>query len=502
MKRAWLFIVCGYIIALMAFHLADFPGLHFDEAWFGLKALRIQSEGLTSAHGMNTHSGSLFPWLLSQVFWVAPPGVLALRLPGVLLNTAALAILLTVIESRAGRQSAVLLFLLFGSSLAYLWQSRIAWEVTALHLFLLAVSLAIVVDAGARGRWTAPGIVLFVLAAEIGAANHLLYTVVPVSFLAASLVAGAGRTDARATESAWIGTLTVASMCLLLLMKWAISDPLFVRWHLLIVVLLLAWPLLILRWSRARPLAFREWVQRCRPWWWLVPLLLGVAAFAIVHGIALVGVLANLLVMKRFGWVPALPWTLLGYLWGLALVGIFVVIARATIQRVRLAEPLNTADLVTLWTLACFGALVVVLPRQSLRYYVLPCALLSISIALSLPKYRGIARRFGLAAALVFLGVNVVAWRGIMEGTGRPPLDFRIGPAREVSKHFLPLDLVDHELAARGACLIKAPPSIDLPLAFYRVTRPRACRADQVYRVRYCKACPPTYFSLEPDEGP
>ena len=49
LKRAWLVGACGYVLFVLTVELGHFPGLHGDEAWFGLEALRIRSDGLTSA---------------------------------------------------------------------------------------------------------------------------------------------------------------------------------------------------------------------------------------------------------------------------------------------------------------------------------------------------------------------------------------------------------------------------------------------------------------------
>jgi hypothetical protein len=502
-KRVWLVGVGAYVLVVLSYHLSVFPGLHFDEAWFGLDALRIRSQGLTSAHGMRAYTGALFPWLLAEVFRASSPGVFTLRLPGVLLNTAGLLILLGSVQRNAGRRSAVLLFLLFGSSLLFLWMSRVAWEVSALQLVLVATMVAAVLDASTRERWTAPGVALFLLASDLGVVNHLIFALVPTSFLAAGLLAGAGRRDPLATERVWIGVLAVGSMCLTLLVKWAVPDAMFTRWQGPIVAAFLAWPLGVARWGRAWPAAFGKWIERTRPQWLLPPLLLSVAAFAAVHGVAFVGGLANVLVMKRIAsWAPPLPGSRLGYVWGLTLVGVFATVARDTVQRVRRNEALRTPDFIALWTLASLGALALLVGRQSLRYYILPSALISLAIALALPGYRALARPFTLAAVLAFLAVNGVAWRGILEEANRPPLRFRIGPAHETSAHFLRLDAVVQKLEALGVCRTEAQRFIEQPLAFYRATRPPACGTNGVYRLQYCEHCSPPYISLEPTGRP
>src|SRR5207244_10034055 len=63
----WLAVAAAsaYAIAMLAFHFATFPGLHGDEAWFGLFALRVRDAGLFTPSGMNWYTGSIYGWLVS-----------------------------------------------------------------------------------------------------------------------------------------------------------------------------------------------------------------------------------------------------------------------------------------------------------------------------------------------------------------------------------------------------------------------------------------------------
>src|SRR3989339_693881 len=80
---------CGYLLALMAYRFHALPGLHCDEAWAGLSALRILQDGVFSPHGINRYTSLLFSALVSGSFLAGTPGVWTLRLPGLLLNAAA-----------------------------------------------------------------------------------------------------------------------------------------------------------------------------------------------------------------------------------------------------------------------------------------------------------------------------------------------------------------------------------------------------------------------------
>ena len=139
-RRVWSWMAamgCVYVLALLSFHLVQFPGLHGDEAWLGLFALRIRDRGLYSPHEMNSYTGSLYAWLLSWMFTVFPPDAFSLRLGGALLNGAAVVIATWHFAKRFGLSSALVWLYLLGTSALFVFQSRLAWEVTALQNLLL-----------------------------------------------------------------------------------------------------------------------------------------------------------------------------------------------------------------------------------------------------------------------------------------------------------------------------------------------------------------------------
>lgn len=69
-----------YLLSVMTVNLSSFPGLHGDEAWFGLNAREIIHHGTRSLQGLNTYTGSFYSWLIAQTFPLLGIKVFSLRL--------------------------------------------------------------------------------------------------------------------------------------------------------------------------------------------------------------------------------------------------------------------------------------------------------------------------------------------------------------------------------------------------------------------------------------
>src|SRR5215831_8954145 len=184
MRRVWSWVIalgCVYLLALLSFRLAQFPGLHGDEAWLGLFALRIRDQGLYSPHEMNTYTGSLYAWLLSWVFTYFPPDVFSLRIGGVLLNGSAVVIATWHFAKRFGLGSALVWLYLLGTSALFVFKSRLAWEVTALQNLLLTGILVLCARFLEDRRRAFGDVLAFLVLNYIGVINHFIFISVPAS---------------------------------------------------------------------------------------------------------------------------------------------------------------------------------------------------------------------------------------------------------------------------------------------------------------------------------
>ncbi len=184
-------LACLGLAAVMFCRLGQFPGLHGDEAWFGLAAQDMVLKGVPSFSGMTWYTGNLYPLAVAGVFSVIGDGVFELRAPGAALNATAVFVLAVTLARNFGFASAWLYLCLVGASLYWIWESRIAWEVTAFTLPLLSLLLANILH-GFRSRATTAARPLLTDIAIlslcwIGALNHVIFMVVVIAFAGAAV---------------------------------------------------------------------------------------------------------------------------------------------------------------------------------------------------------------------------------------------------------------------------------------------------------------------------
>ncbi len=184
-------LILGCFALLLGTNLDVSPGLHGDEAWFGLRAGQMMAGAERSIHGMTAHSGALFPLAVAGSFRVFGVSVWSLRVPGAVCNVLALGLLawqVWKLRQRAG--SATLLLLLLAGSVLVTAESRLAWEVTALGPLFAALLLALAVRIlgqahPVRGPWLA-GMALVVVA-TLGTYSHLIFLALVAGMFVSSL---------------------------------------------------------------------------------------------------------------------------------------------------------------------------------------------------------------------------------------------------------------------------------------------------------------------------
>src|SRR5580692_6654998 len=198
----WLVVtlLASAIGTMLTTRLATMPGLHGDEAWFGLRAWKIVTGHGASIHGMNGYTGAAFPYLVSLAFRALGPSQLSLRTVGVVCNLVTLALLAsTCAFVRKGREGAIVFLLLAGTSLIVTCELRIAWEVTALNplvaSLLLFTSVAWADDESGGGlprRTLAFGCMALFLLSALGTFSHFIFVVFCIGLFVTSVV-NAGR---------------------------------------------------------------------------------------------------------------------------------------------------------------------------------------------------------------------------------------------------------------------------------------------------------------------
>jgi hypothetical protein len=494
-------LVLGCFALLLGTNLDVSPGLHGDEAWFGLRAEQMMAGAERSIHGMTAHSGALFPLVVVGSFQVFGVSVLSLRVPGAVCNVLALGLLawqVWKLRQRAG--SATLFLLLLAGSALVTAESRLAWEVTALGpLFaalLLALALRILRQAHpVRGPWL--GGTALVVIATLGTYSHLIFLALVAGMFVSSLACAVRFREYETRSLLFVTAAALANSAALAFVKVRlfeakISDPAFALvYALAIAIQAAAFPGL----RRRLDGGLREALVRLAPALGRLgpaAALAGAAAFAAIHGIPFVQTVANDVVLKRL-YSVSMPWPLLGASYGYAvlLIGFYVA---ALVRLTRRGTSAGPADFfLIVLPVPVAAALPILVHPRSIRYYILANLVLMVALAVSHAHVtRTWAARFlwvvlGHAVAVNAVLVPVIVDRRHYDSVA--PRWFALGLRQETSAHFFPtapvVDLMRadgvRDFGTRDAAFIGLPLHFQLSLENWNATPGRKAAVDYDY---------------------
>lgn len=210
---------------LRIYRVADLPaGLHGDEAWTGLDALRVLNEGWIGPYvgsGLGQPTGPLY--VTALVFWLSGPTLFTLHLSMALLGTATVPVAYILFRLGFGRWVALMAAVALTFSYWHLFYSRSAFMLIAMPLVttLAATALLIAVRSRSPWAWGIAGITL-----GVGMYTYNGYVIfLPVVAVLLGVVLVLERREWRRT--AW-GTAVLCLTFLLValpLLRLAISDP-------------------------------------------------------------------------------------------------------------------------------------------------------------------------------------------------------------------------------------------------------------------------------------
>lgn len=519
----WLVVglLASAIGTMLTTRLATMPGLHGDEAWFGLRAWKIATGHGASIHGMNGYTGAAFPYLVSLVFRALGPSQLSLRAVGAVCNLLTLTLLAsTCAFVRKSRQGAIVFLLLAGTSLIVTCELRIAWEVTALNplvaSLLLITNVAWADDQSGGGlprRTLALGCTALLLLSALGTFSHFIFLVFCIGLLIAS-VATAGRSKTAsalqlaAAQCASFANLTVVVVAKLWLFKVGLSPVFAVAGFagvLVLEALVLARVLsnaAIISLIRSR---FDRGAVALR---WLLPgyFVVGGIAFAVDHGAAFVQTLANDVLVRRLYSVP-LPLPLLLLSFGYVAV-LLVVYGGAFVRLAKGGRATNGETFLLVLPVASAAALPLFVHANAIRHYVLIALALLTGVWVPLSRLEGISRRaamwglFGYGVALNAFVLSIL--RDPQHYGGVTPMHFRLGHSVETSAHFLGLDDVFARMMSDGVATARTtePFFIGGPLDFYALSMPLKSVSGTVATINYDYARPTGLtYALSPAES-
>lgn len=170
------------IITFWFYRLDCLPGLHGDEAWFGLKAFEYLGTGIDKPYGMRNYTGILQALAVSIAFKYFDIGIFQLRTGGLLFNVISLTILTFYFICKVNQKSAVILLLLFSQSALYMIYPKIAWEVNSFNLFLVVLFLISSLEIAQMEGGSNIGLnFVFLGSCFLGTYNHIIFSCLPVS---------------------------------------------------------------------------------------------------------------------------------------------------------------------------------------------------------------------------------------------------------------------------------------------------------------------------------
>jgi hypothetical protein len=494
--------------AALFLRLPSFPGLHGDEAWVGLRALEQHANGMFTLRGMNGYTGSLFPQLVTLASSVFSPDVFSLRLPGAAFNCLAL-LLMTVALWKRGT-AALCFLLLMGSSLLFLFYSRVAWEVNALQNFLLALIVLALTSLLRSTRSPPASVFLLFLAFTLGTWNHLIFMAAALSFALAAAVVALKWPDENSVKLLLLGCFNLVLQIVLLARHFVGSGPFLLHVLPALVVGVALVTLFSVAYVRAEnhllAAAFRAITRPP-----LVNLGNGAAISAIAGSLlisptsllAFFGTVSGIIMLERVVSYAPGPIEMAGLHAYMAL--LIAAFAATLIARMRDAQDGRQDQLLNLlvvWTIIFFPALMIETRGLADRYYIIPQFLFFCAIALAIGD--GPHRwRLPLHALLIcgFVYAQVISFREILRDDNRPPFEtFAYGSYGDTSRHFLRLDRLSGYLERRGLCRIESSNFfIAQPMQFWMATHAR-CDNRETVAIEYCTDCggPVAWFELKP----
>ncbi len=431
--------VIAATIFLWLYQIDIFPGLHGDEAWFGIEAYQYLTNPSASFkwNGMNHYTGSLQQNLASLAFSWFGAHISTLRIPGAVINIIALALFFFSLPNipQSGRKT-LCFFLFLTQSALWMIYPRIAWEVNAMTLFFMSLMVRSSIQIW-NNDYHFSTISLFLFASLLGGYNHIIFVCIPLSVLSATVLYGLRKQEFNLN---WlllsIGSLFNSSILFgLMFIERGIFFNENAYWIVpLLALLILSESWLIIRWGKKK-LKIDFISPPARTWTWIKGIVLAflVIAFLKNHATGLYAVLSNHKVLEHI--YSFTPHPSVAFLSQLAAAALLAASAIAMFRDLKADKsPLP------LFILSYMGLLSLFTTANSPRYY------LSLSIILFLYLAIKTSQSKYYSSAIIVLAVTSVLTVILQlyliysdEARVWHPKQVAFGNITEPSSHFLPI---------------------------------------------------------------
>ncbi|NQX52263.1 hypothetical protein HQN86_01420 [Pedobacter panaciterrae] len=467
-----IFFFLTYFGFFWIYKLDEFPGLHADEAWSGLKAFHFMDKHVDQLTGMNNYTGILEALLSKLVFTLFGPGVAQLRISGAILNLIGLLIAAHTLFVKKSYRTTAIFLLIIGQSTLFMISPRIAWEVNSFTLFfmsLLFISFIKITNRNSnkRGLW----IFLFLFINALGTYNHIIFSSISFSAFIGVLLWTA---YFKSNEQIQILILLFINMCNLvivfLVMRY-VSGSINVAYIYIGIVALLATSTLVYHKIILTDLSYNIRIN--------VPikfiqflLILFSGLFIFFHGIAFFQIIAGyLFILQVYSYECSALVQTAGAIIGIIFIGHLIRFLLKDLQHKNQAK-------FSFFIFAYFGVLCLYTTSVSFRYYLALYLIIAIYMAYKIGNHLP-TKSFILAPlGLSLIMINTILL-DIFTSSNRPvkAIEFKIGNKQiETTAHFLPklpiINFLKIHKTLEIQYLCEDPYFLKEPILFYRVINP------------------------------
>ncbi|MBT2621871.1 hypothetical protein [Chryseobacterium sp. ISL-6] len=173
----------AFLLTSWIYRLEELPGLHADEAWFGLEATIPLNQSTSKLTGMTYYTGILQVLVSKIQFSLGGISVFNLRLSGVIFNFFGVVVVWALLYTRRLAVQAVIFLLIISQSALFLTSPRVAWEVNTFTLLFSSLLLLFIIKFVEKHSTPRLLIFLILLISILGSYNHIIYSAVPLALM-------------------------------------------------------------------------------------------------------------------------------------------------------------------------------------------------------------------------------------------------------------------------------------------------------------------------------
>lgn len=502
--QVYIFLLVLIIILYWVTFIAKI-GLHGDEAFFGLDAVKISNNGISRLYGMNKYTGKLQSILSLFFFKIFGIHVVTLRLGGIICNVISLSIVTVLLKKRLNFYSVLIFLLLIAQSILILCYSKIAWEVCSFNFLFISLALLSGHNLTSANK-TVRSIMqfIFLMSTLLGAYNHIIFS----SFIVAIVL---GITlwllfnDSKPTKEI-INYFALASLSLvnIVIMYYLMNCRIDGLWHrlgnqllifpfiLISIEIIISRKLLLLFEVTSHYLSKINLPKLIKI---AIPIL-GIMLFTIIHSLKLFDILSNEVVLIRvFSYK-------LNSLIKLYFIFITISLVAFTLKSL-ITDIIRNSELPSSFIIFSYMGIFCLYTRSySIRHFLILTILLFLYLSLKLAlEKRGIRSFFICTLTISVILVQSILWCINFDNDRKvKAMKFEIGLYNhETSAHFLNfspvLDFVHQNEI--GIINTKDQFFIGNVFEFYKLSSPKIKSFDKSARINYDYKIENTGFMIE-----